>query len=337
MVVGRRRRPHPRRLPRPPAAARRPRRRTRRHPQGHRPGLAAPRPPDRHHRPVDRPATSTWPSPCRGKFNHMVGVRSRGHDPGHQRGSGTCRSSPPPTSASPPTGARPSPPSSPSCAHGCERCPRALPTAATVPWPVVEDWRPSRTLRIAYAVVVVAVALGGVLIIADWARAGRRAARRRGARHRPGHRGTARLHRSAVHRRGGLRGRRHGNAGPACRWPVATKTPTVRTFEPGDPIALLVSRTNPDRVQQVGWGAGTARSPYPRLAAGRRRRAHRPAGLPGPPAPHPGGAPGGPENWRRERDLNPRGGFTPPNRLAGGHLRPLGHPSIHALTCTFAS
>src|SRR6185503_11284800 len=32
-------------------------------------------------------------------------------------------------------------------------------------------------------------------------------------------------------------------------------------------------------------------------------------------------------NWRRERDLNPRGGSTPPTRLAGKHLRPLGHPS----------
>ena len=32
-------------------------------------------------------------------------------------------------------------------------------------------------------------------------------------------------------------------------------------------------------------------------------------------------------DWRRERDLNPRGGLTPPTRLAGEHFRPLSHPS----------
>ena len=31
--------------------------------------------------------------------------------------------------------------------------------------------------------------------------------------------------------------------------------------------------------------------------------------------------------WRRARDLNPRGGLSPPTRLAGEHLRPLGQPS----------
>ena len=32
-------------------------------------------------------------------------------------------------------------------------------------------------------------------------------------------------------------------------------------------------------------------------------------------------------DWRRGRDLNPRGGLTPPTRLAGERLRPLGHLS----------
>ena len=32
-------------------------------------------------------------------------------------------------------------------------------------------------------------------------------------------------------------------------------------------------------------------------------------------------------HWRRARDLNPRGGLSPPTRLAGEHLRPLGQPS----------
>lgn len=35
----------------------------------------------------------------------------------------------------------------------------------------------------------------------------------------------------------------------------------------------------------------------------------------------------GRKRLRRERDLNPRGGFTPPTRLAGERLRPLGHLS----------
>src|SRR6184192_3246221 len=34
---------------------------------------------------------------------------------------------------------------------------------------------------------------------------------------------------------------------------------------------------------------------------------------------------------RRERDLNPRGALSAPNRLAGDHLRPLGHPSEPAM------
>src|SRR5690242_7008213 len=32
-------------------------------------------------------------------------------------------------------------------------------------------------------------------------------------------------------------------------------------------------------------------------------------------------------SWRRARDLNPRGDLSPPTRLAGEHLRPLGQPS----------
>ena len=39
--------------------------------------------------------------------------------------------------------------------------------------------------------------------------------------------------------------------------------PGVRTFEPGDPIALMVSRANPDRVQQAGWDTGRHPSPIP--------------------------------------------------------------------------
>ena len=35
-----------------------------------------------------------------------------------------------------------------------------------------------------------------------------------------------------------------------------------------------------------------------------------------------------PKKWRRERDSNPRYGFKPYTRLAGEHLRPLGHLSV---------
>ena len=36
--------------------------------------------------------------------------------------------------------------------------------------------------------------------------------------------------------------------------------------------------------------------------------------------------------WRRGRDLNPRGGFKPPTRLAGERLRPLGHLSMGGIS-----
>jgi hypothetical protein len=45
--------------------------------------------------------------------------------------------------------------------------------------------------------------------------------------------------------------------------PGSDENPQVTTFRPGDPIALLVSRTNPDRVQQAGWGSHTPHSGVP--------------------------------------------------------------------------
>ena len=182
----------------------------------------------------------------------------------------------------------------------------------------MEDGRPPRALRILYAVVVVAVAAGGLLTIVDWARRGDELpggavpVTGRVVEERPGFTGALAIVEVAYDAGGKER---------RARLPVpgSDENPQLKTFEPGDPIALLVS------------------VPHSRLAPGRRG-----GGAPGPdlPARPPPAAPGrlarSPENWRRERDLNPRGGFTPPNRLAGGHLRPLGHPSVHALTCTFA-
>ena len=126
----------------------------------------------------------------------------------------------------------------------------------------MEDWRPSRALRILYAAVVAAVALAGVLIIADWARRGDELpggavpVTGRVIEERPGFTGALSIVEVAYE--AGGRERR-------ARLPVAGSDddPTVKTFEPGDPIALLVSRSNPDRVQQVGWGSGTPRPHIP--------------------------------------------------------------------------
>ncbi len=126
----------------------------------------------------------------------------------------------------------------------------------------MEDWQPPRALRILYVVVVVAVAAGGVLTIADWARRGDELpggavpVTGRVVEERPGFTGALAI--VEVTYQAGGRERR-------ARLPVAgsDENPQLRTFEPGDPIALLVSRTNPDRVQQVGWGSDTPRSRIP--------------------------------------------------------------------------
>ena len=126
----------------------------------------------------------------------------------------------------------------------------------------MEDWRPPRALRIVYAVVVVAVAAAGVLTIADWARRGADLpggavpVTGRVIEERPGFTGALAIV-EVAYEAGGKERR--------ARLPVAgsDQNPQVRTFEPGDPIALMVSRTNPDRVQQAGWDTGRRRSPVP--------------------------------------------------------------------------
>ena len=124
------------------------------------------------------------------------------------------------------------------------------------------DGLPPRALRIIYAVVVVAVAVAGVIIIVDWARRGADLpggavpVTGRVVEERPGFSGALSIV-EVTYEAGGKERR--------ARLPVAgsDQKPGVRTFEPGDPIALEVSRTNPDRVQPAGWDTGTRRSPIP--------------------------------------------------------------------------
>jgi hypothetical protein len=124
----------------------------------------------------------------------------------------------------------------------------------------MEDGRPPRVLRIVYAVVVVAVALAGVMIIADWARRGDELpgggvpVTGRVIEERPGFTGALAIVEVAY---------QAGGKDRTARLPVpgSDQHPDVRTYEAGDPIALLVSRTNPDRVQQADWNSGTRHAP----------------------------------------------------------------------------
>ncbi|HEV7864939.1 MAG TPA: hypothetical protein VGR20_19720 [Acidimicrobiia bacterium] len=126
----------------------------------------------------------------------------------------------------------------------------------------MDDGVPPRALRILYAVIIAAVALGGVLAIVDWARRGDELPGGavpvigRVVEERPGFTGALAI--VEVTYQAGGRERR-------ARLPVAGSddNPGVTTFEPGDPIALLVARDNPDRVQQEGWGSNTPPSRIP--------------------------------------------------------------------------
>jgi hypothetical protein len=131
----------------------------------------------------------------------------------------------------------------------------------------MEDGSPPRALRILYAVVVAAVSAAGVLTIVDWAHRGDELpggavpVTGRVVEERPGFTGALAIV-EVAYQAGGKERR--------ARLPVpgSDDNPRLKTFEPGDPIALLVSRTNPDRVQQADWGAHTphSRVPGPLLA-----------------------------------------------------------------------
>ena len=117
-----------------------------------------------------------------------------------------------------------------------------------------------RALRVLYVVALTVVSAVGLFTIVDWAARGDELpgggvpVTGRVVEEQPGFGGTLALVEVAYH--AGGRERR-------ARLPVAgsDRRPDVRTFEPGDPIALLVSRTDPDRVRQVGWESDTADAP----------------------------------------------------------------------------
>ncbi len=119
----------------------------------------------------------------------------------------------------------------------------------------MEEGGARRALRIGYAVGLAVVAAGGLLLIVDWAARGDELpgggvpVTGRVVEEQPGFAGTLAIVEVAYE--AGGRERR-------ARLPVAGSDldPQVPTFEPGDPIALLVSRTDPDRVRQHGFDSG---------------------------------------------------------------------------------
>jgi hypothetical protein len=126
----------------------------------------------------------------------------------------------------------------------------------------VEGREPPRALRILYGVVIAAVAVFGLVTIVDYAQRGDEL---------PG--GSDRVTGRVVEERPGFAGAlaivevayEAGGRERRARIPVAGSNdhPTEPTYQPGDRIDLLVSRTKPDRVQQVGWNSDTPTTAIP--------------------------------------------------------------------------
>ena len=310
--AGRRRRRRRRRPGLPPddydelaAAARPARRRAGGHPQGDRPGLAAPRPPDRHHRPQHLAPPLRRPRPRRE-------VQPHGRRPAQRAPSSpstptaTPRSSTRSTSASSATWAD----VVPALVAGCapvwrkRRLPgswphRSSPTAACRS---AVEADPGATVRVA--------GRGGrgerrgraahpvrhrrrrrrrrgnrAIILVDWGGAGRRAARRaaspatgRVIKEEPGFAGAVPAMVEVADQAAGKERRARLPGGRQ-----RPRPPASRRFCPATLIALLVSRTNPERGAAGRLGCGHAPLRRPHLAGGGGRRgARRPDGLSGP-------------------------------------------------------
>jgi hypothetical protein len=158
----------------------------------------------------------------------------------------------------------------------------------------VEEAGPHPAWRILYGVVVALVALGGVVTIVEWAGRGGELpgggmpVTGRVIQEEPGFSGSLAIVEVAYDAGGKERRARLPVAGSA-------EQPLEPTYRPGDTVVLLVSRENPERVQQANWNSDTPDAPIPgwMLALGA-------AGLMAALAAR------ALTNWRRERDLNPR-------------------------------
>ena len=152
--------------------------------------------------------------------------------------------------------------------------------------------------RILYGVVVGLVAVGGLVIIVEWAQRGGELpgggmpVTGRVVEEQPGFSGSLAVVEVAYEADGKER---------RARLPVAgsNEHPQEPTYRPGDAIDLLVARSDPGRVQHADWASDTSSSPVPgwlwALAA---------AAIVGALALPTIGR--GLNKWRRERDLNPR-------------------------------
>lgn len=116
--------------------------------------------------------------------------------------------------------------------------------------------------RILYGVVVALVALGGLVTIVEWAHRGGElpgggtSVAGRVIEEQPGYSGSLAIVEVAYDAGGKER---------RARLPVAgsNEHPHEPTYRPGDTVALLVSRDDPERVQHADWGSDTPRSPIP--------------------------------------------------------------------------
>ena len=113
-----------------------------------------------------------------------------------------------------------------------------------------------RLLRVVYAVVIGAVALGGLVTIVEWARQGDELpgggvpVAGRVIEEQPGFGGALAIVEVAYDAGGKERRARLPVAGSA-------EHPQQPTYRPGDPIDLLVSRTDPGRVRHANWRSDT--------------------------------------------------------------------------------
>ena len=140
--------------------------------------------------------------------------------------------------------------------------PKTAAGAAAVRLLPVGDGKRSGALRILYGVVLTVVALGGLFTIVDWARRGNQLpgggvpVTGRVVQEQPGFGGALAIVEVAYD--AGGRERRARLAVPG-----SDEDPNDPTYQPGDSIALMVSRTDPERVSHASWASNAASTRIP--------------------------------------------------------------------------